>query len=202
MPEREVVAAAAAAAAATTAARDLRPESSWRRRQLQRLAPGPLVSRTRARVEQQSRRGEARLGSANRPSGALPSFFVPALGTAALIPLPAGRESPAVAAARIAPCGRQRIGRGSLPAHSVSHLGCGPSGAGAWGRADCGAAVRGGGARPGAAAREGPERARRGEGSGRRLCCWRPGSHSTPGERRGSHSRSGLRFGEDSPVVL
>lgn len=129
MPEREVVAAAAAAAAAaTTAARDLRPESSWRRRQLQRLAPGPLVSRTRAGVEQQSRRGEARPGSASRPSGALPSCSVPARGTAALSPLPAGRESPAGAAARIAPCGR-RIGRGALPARCVSHLGCGPSGA-------------------------------------------------------------------------
>lgn len=116
MPEREVV----AAAAATTAARDLRPESSWRRRrELQRLAPGPLVSRTRARVEEQGRRGEARLGSASRPSGALPSFFAPARGTAALVPAPAGRESPAVAAARIAPCGGQRIGRGSHPAHSA-----------------------------------------------------------------------------------
>lgn len=56
-----------AAAAATTAARDVRPESSRRRRwpPLQCLAPGPLVSRTRARAEEQGRR-EARLGSASR----------------------------------------------------------------------------------------------------------------------------------------
>lgn len=68
VPEREV---AAAAAAATTAARDVRPKSSRprrRRRPLQRLAPGPLVSRTRARVEEQGRR-EARLRSLSRPLG-------------------------------------------------------------------------------------------------------------------------------------
>lgn len=63
VPEREV------AAAATTAARDVRPESR-RRRPPQRLTPGPLVSRTRARVEEQGRR-EARLESTSRaPSGA------------------------------------------------------------------------------------------------------------------------------------
>lgn len=61
----------APAAAATTAARDVRPESSRRRRRpLQCLAPGPLVSRTRALVEEQGRR-EARLRSTSwAPSGA------------------------------------------------------------------------------------------------------------------------------------
>lgn len=82
MPEREAV----AAAAATTAARDVRPESSRRQlRPLQRPAPGPLVSRTRALVEEQGRR-EARLGSASGAPRAPPSFFVPAPGAAALVP--------------------------------------------------------------------------------------------------------------------
>lgn len=130
MPEREV-----AAAAATTAARDVRPESRRRRRPLQSLAPGPLVSRTRARVEEQGRR-EARLQSASRPPWTPPSFLVPAPGAAALVPPPrprppAGRESPVAAAAAtwVAPCGGQRVGRGSLPALSSRHLGRGPSGA-------------------------------------------------------------------------
>lgn len=132
VPEREV----AAAAAATTAARDVRPESSRRRRPLQSLAPGPLVSRTRAREEEQGRR-EARLQSASRPPRAPPSFLVPAPGAAALVPAPrprppAGRESPAAAAAAatwVAACGGQRVGRGSLPALSSRRLGRGPSGA-------------------------------------------------------------------------
>lgn len=126
MPEREV---AAAAAAATTAARDVRPKSSRprrRRRPLQRLAPGPLVSRTRARVEEQGRR-EARLRSLSRPPRAPLSFHVPAPGAAALFPAsrpgpPAGGQSPAAAAAAaawIAPRRGQRGGRGSLPALSA-----------------------------------------------------------------------------------
>lgn len=141
MPERAVVVVLvvveAAAAAAITATRDLRPENRRRRRrqqQLQRLAPGSLVSRTRARVEEHRRREEARAGSASGPLRALPSFFVPSPGTAALVPPPrpgpaAGRESPAAAAPRIAPSGGQRGGGGSLPALSAGHLGCGPSGA-------------------------------------------------------------------------
>lgn len=128
MPAKEVV---AAAAAATTAARDVRPQSSRRRRwrlPLQRLAPGPLVSRTRTRVEEQGRR-EARAGSASRPPRAPPSFHAPAPGVAALVPPPqlgppAGRGSPAAAAAaagavRIAPRRRHRVGRGSPPAVST-----------------------------------------------------------------------------------
>ena len=84
MPVREV-----AAGAATTAARDVRPNSSRRRRRwrpLQRLAPGPLVSRTPTCVKEQGR-PEARLGSASRLPRAPPSFLVPAPGAAALVPL-------------------------------------------------------------------------------------------------------------------
>lgn len=133
MPEREAV-AAAAAAAATTAARDVRPESSRRQlRPLQRPAPGPLVSRTRALVEEQGRR-EARLGSASGAPRAPPSFFVPAPGAAALVParLPgpsAGGESPTAPGARISLCGAQRVGCGSLPTTSARRFGPGRSGA-------------------------------------------------------------------------
>lgn len=164
VPEREV----AAAAAATTAARDVRPESRRRRRPLQSLAPGPLVSRTRARVEEQGRR-EARLQSASRPHRAPPSFLVPAPGATALVlpprpRPPAGRESPAAAAAAtwVAPCGGQRVGRGSLPALSSRHLGRGPSGAGAWGRVGPGTAA---GLGEGALGRE-PQRGRHEPGPG------------------------------------
>lgn len=135
MPERATVVVAAAAAAATTATRDLRPESSRRRRQLQRLAPGPLVSRTRARVEEQGRCEEAGLGSASGPSRALPSLLVRSPGTAALVSPPwpgpsTSWENPAAAAASpIAPCGGQRVDRPSLAALSARHLGCSPSGA-------------------------------------------------------------------------
>lgn len=129
MPEREV------AAAATTASQDVRPESSRRRRRrwpLERLAPGPLVSRTRARVEEQRRR-QARLGSASRPPRAPRCLFVPALGAAALGPAPrpgplAARER--AAAARIAACGGRRGGRGSRPALSACRPSRGRSGAG------------------------------------------------------------------------
>ena len=183
MPEREV-----AAAAATTAARDVRPESSRRRRPLQSLAPGPLVSRTRARVRELGRR-EARLQSASRPPRAPPSLLVPAPGAAALVP--PSSAAPARRPGESGGGGGSSVGRTlwrTARPHRLSAgrffptpwprpLRCrcvGPRRAGRCGRA------RGGGARPGAAAREGRARAGRGEGSGRRLCCWRPGSLSAP----------------------
>lgn len=190
MPEREAV----AAAAATTAARDLRPESSRRQlRPLQRPAPGPLVSRTRALVEEQGRR-EARLGSASGAPRAPPSFFVPAPGAAALVParLPgpsAGGESPTAPGARISLCGAQRVGCGSLPTTSARCFGPGRSGAGAcglgaWGRRS---PARGGGlGREPQRGRDEPGPAGGGEREASLLLA--TGIPLGAGERRGSHS--------------
>lgn len=85
-------------------------------------------------MEEQGRREEARRERERALSGAA-AFLGPVGGTAALVPSarpvpPAGRETPAAAAAsRSAPRGGQRVGRGSLPALSARHLDCGPSGA-------------------------------------------------------------------------